>query len=148
MNTGDKETAATKTVASVENQVPPGAAEETDKDEVTAPDKEEVLTRRATVPASGEVEATTNGTGEKQQEQSVGDSTKTSEQGAAGADSAEAQAARRLQFQQKKKEMQLAYEEHQRQAAALFKSQEQAIVDQPEQAAAAAAAAVQAAAGK
>ena len=58
MNTGDKETAAAKTVASVENQVPPGAAEDKDKDEVTAPDKEEVLTQRATVPASGEVEVT------------------------------------------------------------------------------------------
>ena len=94
MNTGDKETAAAKTVASVENQVPPGAAEDKDKDEVTAPDKEEVLTQRATVPASGEVEATMNGTGGKLQEHIKGDSTKTSEKGVAGVESAEAQAAR------------------------------------------------------
>ena len=108
-----------------------------------APDGEEEKddTRRATVPTSGGVEATINGTGEKQQEKSVGDPTTTSEQGAAGVDSAEAQAARLLQFQQKKKDIQLAFEENQRQLAELFANQEQAIVDQPEQAAAAAAAA-------
>ena len=67
MNTGDKETAA-KTSASMEIQVPPGAADNKDKDEVTAPVKEKVvLTQRETVSASGEVEATINITGGKQQ---------------------------------------------------------------------------------
>ena len=93
-------------------------------------EQEEEDTRRATVPTSGGVEATINGTGEKQQEK-----------GATGADSAEAQAARLLQFEQKKKDLQRAFIENQRQLAESFVNQEQTLVDQPEQAATAAAAA-------
>ena len=88
------ETVAIKTSASGENPVLPGAGEGGDEGEykVAAPDKEDVLTWRATVPTPGEVEAMMNGTGEKQKEVK-GEPRKTSE-GMKGVESTEAQATR------------------------------------------------------